>query len=830
MVDASLIKKTTNEQTIEQIIKEKRDKISFYLHNAEDDQETRAVKQQEAYRLEKQWKDEDQDKNDKANPNNLDNIIERFVIQNRVDILTKPFSEKIKGACVNTVNNTNIGQKAGERKQVIGKLIDLTLVEEGELCVIDFDFNKNLSKEKIDDIRQNIIDNMLPANVRLVKTFHSGLHVYCNKNGYRLPNNRCMKCIVLDNIEIDIFAQIYEHKSIEDDPMQTDLVQNRVVGPKTSIRETKNGIRETLKYETINDCASMTHLVNQREILESWNVDIEIQYMEFEKLKIARAVDQQITNYGTIDKMDGELAQACVDGMKNFTIHNYPLPIAMEVSLLSLFSGISGIVNEQVRAQRLENIRKFNIITPNAEKNYDQAFCQGEHKPNKKAASGETEDVYMIKEFNTICGTLVHHHKFDGTIYKQLEKVNLNFKKKKTDEKNDETKESTLSIQLTAKHIFKKYASKFVIKGCKFISDDPEIFSIFQGCKYKQLDIFDQGYLKMYLVLIKETIAAGEEKVYEYILNWITWMIQTPGKKSRAAIILQGRQGKNKNRFTDVNAELTNRYCCRNITNTDEFTGDFNSVVENQIFALLNEMRNYNDSKKGIVTVTKSIISDESIRIIEKNQSIRTAENVISIIYISNADSAVQLGIDDRRHQLCACRTVYQLTEEHKEDIEYFTQLSQSYTQVSYENLMTFFLERDISQFNPTLIPITEAKKQLINICHSPIDDAIIEHYQQFKQGIPIALKNQCKPQNWRQTIYKNAMQHKRTEQLPRINGKRSRVYVLNIDQQTYYDKMMNEEDIEASNKYYQKYKKSIEDDGFVDQVVQDVAQDTKQE
>ncbi|KAA6382923.1 MAG: hypothetical protein EZS28_021549, partial [Streblomastix strix] len=200
----------------------------------------------------------------------------------------------------------------------------------GDLCVIDFDINKNLPKEKIDEIRQNIIDNMLPANVGLVKTCHSGLHAYSNKNGYRLPHNRCIKCIELDNFEIDIFAQMYKHKSFEDDPMQIDLVQNRVVGPNTSIRETKNNVRETLKYETINDWAIMTHLANLRDILESWNVNIELPYAEFEILIITRAFGQQITNDGIIDKMNDALAQACVDGLKNLTIHNYPQPIAME--------------------------------------------------------------------------------------------------------------------------------------------------------------------------------------------------------------------------------------------------------------------------------------------------------------------------------------------------------------------------------------------------------------------------------------------------------------------------------------------------------------------
>jgi hypothetical protein len=32
--------------------------------------------------------------------------------------------------------------------------------------------------------------------------------------------------------------------------------------------------------------------------------------------------------------------------------------------------------------------------------------------------AGETEDVYMIKEFDAICGTLVIHHKLEGTVYK----------------------------------------------------------------------------------------------------------------------------------------------------------------------------------------------------------------------------------------------------------------------------------------------------------------------------------------------------------------------------------------------------------------------------
>ncbi|KAA6315408.1 MAG: hypothetical protein EZS28_055427 [Streblomastix strix] len=48
----------------------------------------------------------------------------------------------------------------------------------------------------------------------------------------------------------------------------------------------------------------------------------------------------------------------------------------------------------------------------------------------------------------------------------------------------------------------------------------------------------------------------------------------------------------------------------------------------------------------------------------------------------------------------------------------------------------------------------------------------------------------------------------------------------LNEDQLRYYDKMMSEEDIETSNANYQKYKKTIEDNGFIDQVVQETKEE----
>ncbi|KAA6403772.1 MAG: hypothetical protein EZS28_000710 [Streblomastix strix] len=113
------------------------------------------------------------------------------------------------------------------------------------------------------------------------------------------------------------------------------------------------------------------------KLLEN-NLHMEKSQFKIEKFSSTRLVTEE----GTIDMKKDEIAQACVDSLNNLEIYNYPQLINMEVSLLSIFSGIYGITNEQIIAQGLSNIRNFNKLTENAEKNYVQAAFSGERKPN----------------------------------------------------------------------------------------------------------------------------------------------------------------------------------------------------------------------------------------------------------------------------------------------------------------------------------------------------------------------------------------------------------------------------------------------------------------
>ncbi|KAA6401016.1 MAG: hypothetical protein EZS28_003455 [Streblomastix strix] len=263
---------------------------------------------------------------------------------------------------------------------------------------------------------------------------------------------------------------------------------------------------------------------------------------------------------------------------------------------------------------------------------------------------------------------------------------------------------------ITIYDIFEKYSGQYVVERVRFNSDNPNVFSVFQVYKFEKLELVDESKTDMFINdLTYGTIARENQEIFEYILNWIAFIAQNAGQKTRTAIILQRLQRICKNRFTDAISEMFSRYGQPNISMIEEFTGTFNSVVENVMFAVQNEMMNYNESKKGTAQEMKTINTDKTIRIYEKNQPRRRAENVINTIIVTNNDYPIQLDNSDGRYLVIKCKAV------HRGEHEYFNKLSKGMDKDFYDNLLTFFLNRDISKFDPTYIPMTEAKKQLLS-------------------------------------------------------------------------------------------------------------------
>ncbi|KAA6386678.1 MAG: hypothetical protein EZS28_017793 [Streblomastix strix] len=70
----------------------------------------------------------------------------------------------------------------------------------------------------------------------------------------------------------------------------------------------------------------------------------------------------------------------------------------MDESLLSIFLGLYGITYEQIRAEGIKNIRQYNKLTVNVEKNYGQAASNGERYSSKNII--ETDE--FVGNFNSV--------------------------------------------------------------------------------------------------------------------------------------------------------------------------------------------------------------------------------------------------------------------------------------------------------------------------------------------------------------------------------------------------------------------------------------------
>ncbi|KAA6361958.1 MAG: hypothetical protein EZS28_042515, partial [Streblomastix strix] len=120
----------------------------------------------------------------------------------------------------------------------------------------------------------------------------------------------------------------------------------------------------------------------------------------------------------------------------------------------------------------------------------------------------------------------------------------------------------------------------------------------------------------------------------------------------------------------------------------------------------------------------KSVITDDVQRINEKYVARIDLQNVANLIFISNNYCPVKIEATDRRYLI-----------------------HQAIKQVDfYDNLLTFFLKRDISQANLQVIPMTEAKKDIQKVSKTPAENFVVKYLKQLKQGLECNLAVEYKP------------------------------------------------------------------------------------
>jgi hypothetical protein len=192
---------------------------------------------------------------------------------------------------------------------------------------------------------------------------------------------------------------------------------------------------------------------------------------------------------------------------------------------------------------------------------------------------------------------------------------------------------------------------------------------------------------------------------------------------------------------------------------------------------VLNELQNSGENRLSNFDALKSILTDNTIRVNEKNQPRRTAQNVANFIFVTNNAFPVKIEVSDRRY------VVLVVSGHRAKDFGYFNNLIRSFTSEFYTDLLTFYANRDITNFNPRDIPMTEEKQDIIDASRSEIDVWIQAHYDELVTGMKCENAQCMKPDSITlknfQLQLKNKCDRKQIRVGARNDNKRAWVYML---------------------------------------------------
>lgn len=262
----------------------------------------------------------------------------------------------------------------------------------------------------------------------------------------------------------------------------------------------------------------------------------------------------------------------------------------------------------------------------------------------------------------------------------------------------------------------------------------PGAYNLWQGFAFSAKP---SGSAEMFLKHIKNTICNGDPETYEYMLNWMAYAVQHPGRPGQVAVVLRGKQGTGKGTFAKHFGALWGRHYMQ-VTNSKHLMGNFNGHLADCVLLFADEAFAAGDKKQE--SVLKALITEELMITERKGHDAQLGSNHLHLVVASNEGWVVPTGADDRRF------LVLDVSSNQKQNAEYFRMMGKAMKDGGYEALLHFLLYRDISDFNVYDRPETEALRSQKMYSFSPeekwwydklIDGVIIDGSEKWPDEIP---------------------------------------------------------------------------------------------
>ena len=149
--------------------------------------------------------------------------------------------------------------------------------------------------------------------------------------------------------------------------------------------------------------------------------------------------------------------------------------------------------------------------------------------------------------------------------------------------------------------------------------------------------------------LLTNLLPVATEK--QRYLNWLAGILQTR-EKQLTAWVFMGPQGAGKNVLLDYILRILFGKDQAVKVEDQELKSNFNGWLMNALFIAFNEVAHDNRSRNSINSEVKVIITDDDLRINEKNTRTFSIDNHVNAVFFSNNEIPVLIETGDRRYNV----------------------------------------------------------------------------------------------------------------------------------------------------------------------------------
>lgn len=218
--------------------------------------------------------------------------------------------------------------------------------------------------------------------------------------------------------------------------------------------------------------------------------------------------------------------------------------------------------------------------------------------------------------------------------------------------------------------------------------------------KPKAIRPIDQKNIKRIRRHLEHLLAdEGERQMF---LDWLTYVVQNPGKRVNYAILLQGVQGDGKSFFAFLLSAVMGPPNVR-MGNAHILEGSFTGWAEGQCVMALEEVRLIGHNRHDILNRVKPFITNTIIEIHPKGRNPYNVENTTNYLLFTNYRDALPLSKNERRYLVLFSR--WQDSDDlrafKEENPDYYLELYNA-LQESAPAIRQWLLQLDQSEkFNP---------------------------------------------------------------------------------------------------------------------------------